>query len=366
MNAVIHWAERGWVPDSFIRWGIRGLLRQKLRAERRLLESGRRDRVAEFADRMRTDPVAISTDQANEQHYEVPTEFFETVLGPYLKYSAGLWADTATTLAESEERMLAASCDRAGIRDGMAVLDLGCGWGSMSLWIARNYPSCRIVAVSNSSEQARFIRGRCDVEGLANVSVETCDMNAFAPTRRFDRVVSVEMFEHMRNWHELFRRISSWLEPGGAFFLHVFCHGELAYHYKDDGPSDWMARNFFTGGIMPSSDLPFHFSSDLRVVRHWQVDGTHYSRTLEAWLDSMDRSRHSIAAIFEPVYGHPTDVWLQRWRIFFMACSELFRFRSGSEWFVSHYLMEPVRGLDTVPRLDTAPEMLRANIANTS
>jgi cyclopropane-fatty-acyl-phospholipid synthase len=236
--------------------------------------------------------------------------------------------------------MLRLTCERAEIADGMEVLDLGCGWGSLSLWIARHFPACRVLAVSNSAVQRDFIIDRCAAEGLDRVEVVTSDMNTFDTDRRFNRVVSVEMFEHMRNWGVLFERIGRWMQPDGRFLLHVFCHRLLAYPYEDRGPADWMARTFFTGGIMPSVDLPEYWDRHLEVVSRWRVDGRHYSRTLEAWLDRMDSQREELLPLFSETYGDEPELWFARWRMFFMACSELFRFRGGSEWFVAHTLLQ--------------------------
>jgi cyclopropane-fatty-acyl-phospholipid synthase len=296
--------------------------------------------VESFVETMRSQPVAVATATANEQHYELPAEFFRAVLGPYVKYSSGLWPEGVAELAAAEERMLRLTCERAEIADGMEVLDLGCGWGSLSLWIARHFPACRVLAVSNSAVQRDFIIDRCAAEGFDRVEVVTSDMNTFDTDRRFNRVVSVEMFEHMRNWGVLFERIGRWMQPDGRFLLHVFCHRLLAYPYEDRGPADWMARTFFTGGIMPSVDLPEYWDRHLEVVSRWRVDGRHYSRTLEAWLDRMDSQREELLPLFSETYGDEPELWFARWRMFFMACSELFRFRGGSEWFVAHTLLQ--------------------------
>ncbi|HSN54301.1 MAG TPA: cyclopropane-fatty-acyl-phospholipid synthase family protein [Candidatus Sulfomarinibacteraceae bacterium] len=341
MSWAVELAERRVLPDPIVRAGMRRLLGRRLRQERRRdLELGGLA-LHRFVDEMRSSPVAVATDDANRQHYELPAEFFEAVLGPYLKYSSGLWTDDVHDLATAEARMLELTCERAGIADGMEVLDLGCGWGSLSLWIARHHPGCRVLAVSNSRTQAEFIRARCRAEGHRRVEVVTADMNDFATPRRFDRVVSVEMFEHMRSWPRLFERVAGWLEPGGAFLQHVFCHGRFAYHYEDEGAADWMARYFFTGGIMPSADLPRRFPEHLEVVEQWRVSGLHYSRTLDAWLAAMDRERERLTPVFNATYGVDASRWFARWRMFFMACSELFRYRGGSEWFVIHTLMRP-------------------------
>jgi cyclopropane-fatty-acyl-phospholipid synthase len=312
---------------------MRRLIGRRLRDERRLESEHGAAAIDRFVDDMRAEPVAVAPGDANEQHYELPTEFFATVLGPHLKYSSGLWTDDVRHLAQAEERMLELSCQRAGLEDGMEVLDLGCGWGSLTLWIARHYPGCRVLAVSNSATQAEFIRGRCAELGTDRVEVVT--------DRRFDRVMSVEMFEHMRNWSALFERVAGWLEPDGAFFQHVFCHRRYAYLYLDEGDGDWMTRYFFTGGIMPSEDLPRRYPEHLEVEGQWTVDGDHYSRTLEAWLDAMDRNREMLLPVFEATYGADADRWWGRWRMFFMACSELFRYRGGREWYVVHTLMRP-------------------------
>jgi cyclopropane-fatty-acyl-phospholipid synthase len=341
MNWAIELAERRLLPDVLVRAGMRRVLGARLRSERARDEGSAERRLQAFVDEMRTEPIAVATDAANEQHYELPAEFFATVLGPWLKYSSGLWPAGVEDLAGSEQRMLELSCERAGLVDGMSVLDLGCGWGSLSRWIATRYPRCRVLAVSNSRTQAGFIRERCAADGIERLEVLTADMNQFATGRRFDRVLSVEMFEHMRNWEALFARVASWLEPDGRFFMHVFCHRRHAYRYSDEGPADWMARNFFTGGIMPSEDLPRRCDRDLEVIEQWRVGGLHYSRTLEAWLERMDARRDALLPLFRATYGADAERWFARWRMFFMACSELFRYRGGGEWFVAHTLLRP-------------------------
>ena len=341
MNWAIELAERRLLPDVLVRAGMRRVLAARLRSERAGDEDSAERRLQAFVDEMRAEPIAVAADAANQQHYELPAEFFATVLGPWLKYSSGLWPAGVEDLAESEQRMLELSCERAGLVDGMSVLDLGCGWGSLSRWIATRYPRCRVLAVSNSRTQAEFIRERSAADGIDRLEVLTADMNGFATERRFDRVLSVEMFEHMRNWEALFARVASWLEPDGRFFMHVFCHRRHAYRYSDEGPADWMARNFFTGGIMPSEDLPRRFDRHLEVIDQWRVGGLHYSRTLEAWLERMDARRGALMPHFRATYGADAERWFARWRMFFMACSELFRDRGGSEWFVAHPLLRP-------------------------
>ena len=341
MSWAIDLAERRVLPDPVVRLGMRRLLGQRLRQEQR--KDSRLDgpSARAFAEEMRSEPVAVATIDANEQHYELPSDFFSAVLGPYLKYSSCFWSEGTRDLADAEEQMLELTCKRAGLEDGMDVLDLGCGWGSFSTWVLRHYPNCRVLAVSNSRTQAEFIRTRCASEGLDRLEVVTADMNDFATERKFDRVVSVEMFEHMRNWARLFERVAGWLRPDGAFFQHVFCHQRYAYLYSDDGAADWMARHFFTGGIMPSQDLPLRYDDHLQVIDQWRVGGLHYSRTLEAWLAEMDRHRDRLLPVFDQTYGDDSERWFARWRMFFMACSELFRYRGGHEWYVAHTLMRP-------------------------
>jgi cyclopropane-fatty-acyl-phospholipid synthase len=282
----------------------------------------------------------IHADAANRQHYELPPQFFRTVLGPHLKYSCCWWPKGVSTLEEAERRSLEVTCRRAGIEDGMRVLDLGCGWGSMSLWVAQHYPASQVLAVSNSRLQAEFIRGRCRDLGLSNLEVMTANVGHLDLDRRFDRVVSVEMFEHLRNWSLAFERVAGWLEPDGQMLLHVFCNRHHAYPYEARSASDWMSEHFFTGGMMPSDDLPLRFSDHLRVASHWRWNGNHYSRTLEAWLERQDRQRDQLMPLFRQTYGGDAERWFRRWRFFFLACSELFAFRGGNEWFVSQYRLE--------------------------
>ena len=327
-------AESGWLPDRLVRLGIRKLLRERLRELGRLSPS---DAAATLAGLERS-PVALLPELANRQHYEVDPELFERVLGPHLKYSCGYWPLGVVTLEAAEAAMLALCAERAEVRDGMRVLDLGCGWGSLSLWLAERYPRARVLGVSNSKRQRDFILERARRRGLANLEVVTADANRFEPEGRFDRVVSVEMFEHMRNWGALLARIERWLEPGGKLFVHVFCHRAATYPFEDRGPGDWMARHFFSGGMMPSQDLLPRVAGGLALEERWRVSGEHYHRTSEAWLARLDRERDAVRPALERTYG-PADaeLWLQRWRLFFLACAELFGFRRGEEWFVAHY-----------------------------
>lgn len=330
-------AERGLVPDWIVRRGIRRLLRNRLRQESNRggeASSG----LSVFAEYLRSSPIAIEADSANEQHYEVPAEFYQRVLGPRLKYSCGYWPSEETGLSESEDLMLGMTCRRAELEDGMDVLDLGCGWGSLSLWIAEHYPNCRVTAVSNSHSQRQFIEDRCRTLGLQNVEVRTCDIAQLELDEKFDRVLSVEMFEHVRNYQLLLRKIRSWLAREGKLFVHIFCHREMAYAFEDRGTSDWMSRHFFTGGIMPAENLLAQFQDDMQLQEQWRVPGLHYARTCEAWLRNLDRHHDQIFETFEQsaTIARPA-IQLQRWRMFFMACAELFRYGGGNEWFVGHY-----------------------------
>ncbi|MDX1650040.1 MAG: cyclopropane-fatty-acyl-phospholipid synthase family protein [Myxococcota bacterium] len=293
---------------------------------------------------MHASPVALVPEKANAQHYELPPAFFDRVLGPHGKYSCAWFDAGVSSLEAAEARMLELTCARAGLEDGMHVLDLGCGWGSLSLWIARHYPACRVLAVSNSKLQRDHVRAAAARHGLGRVEVRTADANVFDPAEAgpFDRVLSVEMFEHMRNWPVLFRRVRRALTPEGRFFLHVFCHHAVPYLFEDEGPGDWMARHFFSGGIMPSFGLPGRFPEDLRVESRWWVDGRHYARTAEAWLANLDRARPQVLEILRPHHGDEAGRALRRWRLFFLAVAELFGHRDGAEWGVGHYRMAPV------------------------
>lgn len=340
-NLALNWTEQGLVPDSVIRAGIRRLLKQRL-AEIRTHDIEQGARLAEqFVVHMNAAPVALVPDKANEQHYEVQAGFYACALGRHRKYSSCYWPDGVTTLDQAEAAALAATCERAGLFDGMDVLELGCGWGSLTLWMAEHYPRSRITAVSNSQSQRTHILDEAQRRGLRNIEVLTRDMNRFSTARTFDRIVSVEMFEHMRNWQLLFARVHDWLKPGGRFFMHVFVHRAVPYPFEERDASDWMSRHFFSGGMMPSDDLALRFQQHLRLVRRWRWDGTHYQQTANAWLANLDRNRDAVMPILATTYGAASaGQWLQRWRIFFMACAELFGHNRGQEWWVSHYLFE--------------------------
>ncbi len=333
----------GWdiLPDFIIRRGIRKLLKQRLKDERAADQMERLKRVSQFAEELKKMPVAIETKAANEQHYEVPAAFYQLCLGPRLKYSSCFYKQGDESIKVAEEAMFELTCTRAELKDGQKILELGCGWGSLTLWMAEKYPQAQITSVSNSASQREYILGQCKIRGFNNVTVITCDMNQFSISPdTFDRVVSVEMFEHMKNWQELFRRISTWLKADGKLFFHVFTHRDCAYHFESKDGTDWMSRHFFTGGIMPSNNLAGHFQDNLKLETQWEVPGRHYGQTAEHWLENTDQHREKILGIFAETYGpEKARQWLAYWRIFFMSCAELWNFEKGEQWMVCHYLM---------------------------
>ena len=341
MSISLTMAERGWLPDNLIRFGIRRLDRRRLteiyQPEGPALEKA----YDEFVDAMRQSPLALNTREANQQHYELPPEFFEAVLGRHLKYSCGFWPEGMDSLDQAEEEMLRLTTQRAELSNGQSVLELGCGWGSLSLWMATQFPNSRITSVSNSKPQKAYIDARIRQLNIDNLKVITRDMNVFEIDARFDRVVSVEMFEHMRNWPVLLERIDKWLNTGGKFFMHIFTHHQFPYTFEVRGEDDWMGRYFFTGGLMPSDNLIYRIQDHLEVEKHWRLKGRHYQKTADAWLSNMDAEQGKILRIMQRVYGNQdARLWLQRWRIFFMAVAELWGFDQGREWLVSHYLMQ--------------------------
>jgi cyclopropane-fatty-acyl-phospholipid synthase len=325
-------AEMGYLPDPLIRLGIRKRLQRKLKA----LEAAPRS-SSDWVALLTENPVATNTDAANQQHYEVPTEYFQKVLGPHLKYSSGLWDAENPNLENSESSMLKLSCERAELKDGQRILELGCGWGSLSLFMAVRYPNATITAVSNSSTQRKFITEQAKLRKITNLEVITCDINNFQPNQKFDRVVSVEMFEHVRNHSQLFNQIAHWLNENGKIFIHIFTHQTHTFLYEANDPDEWMSRYFFTGGIMPAADLLPCAANDFEEEARWNVNGKHYQRTLDAWLAKHDEKRDAILKTLKPCYGDDTKCWFHRWRLFYLACSELFGYKNGQEWCVTHY-----------------------------
>jgi len=333
-------AERGWIPDPLVRFGIRRLCAARL-AEERVRESEDGPAVDRLACQMAVGPIAVASAEANQQHYEEPTSLFLDTLGPRLKYSCCYWPDSVSTLAAAEERALDETCVRARIGDGMDILELGCGWGSLTLWIAERYPSSRITAVSNSRTQRAYIEEQARDRQLPNVRVLTADMNDFDVHESFDRVISVEMFEHMHNYRRLLERVSGWMKDDGKLFIHVFAHPRYAYKYETGGAGNWMARNFFTGGVMPSGTLLPKFQSHVQLLDQWWWSGMHYSRTAEAWLANMSANRSRLIEVLGQAHGRREATrWFRRWRLFYLACAELWGFRHGREWGVAHYLFE--------------------------
>ena len=329
----IYLAERGFIPDRLLRFFIKRF------SLSRLVEANNEERKMSVIDGLKTGPIAENTIDANEQHYEVPAEYFKAVLGPRLKYSCCWFDDESVTLGQAEIKMMESYLERAKIEDGQTILDLGCGWGSLSLFLAERFPNSAIYSVSNSNDQIEHIRNIAKEKNLGNLYPEVQDVNSLTLNQQFDRVVSIEMFEHMRNYEALLQKVKQHLKPDGLLFIHIFCHKETAYLYEESGEKDWMTRNFFRGGIMPSHDIFSHFS-EFEVRKIWKVNGTQYTRTLDEWLKIHDESKAKIMSIFQNHYQNPS-IHFYRWRLFYIACSEFFSINNGKEWFVSHYLLSP-------------------------
>ena len=338
LNYLIKLAENGTLPDFLIKRGIKNLCNDRLKWAKSLGPDRLHEHNQKWIEELKQSPIALVPEKANEQHYELPPSFFDIVLGSNLKYSSGFWPTNQTTFDQSEVEMLELSCKRAELEDKQDILELGCGWGSLTCFMAQKFPNSNITAVSNSKDQKKHIEARCKKLKLTNIEVITCDMNDFDIDKKFDRVVSIEMFEHMRNYGTLLNNISKFLNDGGKLFVHIFTHHTLMYPYVDNGPGDWMAREFFSGGQMPSHNLLLNFQEDLKIEKTWKINGTHYSKTSYAWLDKMDNNKKEIIEIFNDTYGNDNSkMWFQRWRIFFLSCAVMFGMESGTEWGVSHY-----------------------------
>ena len=331
--------EQNKVPDFLLRQGIRKLLKQRLDDENKGDVEAQQAHLMALIDKLKASPIAVNTADANTQHYEVPTRFYQYCLGKNLKYSSCYYKPGVTSLDEAEDDMLALTCQRAELQNGQSVLELGCGWGSLSLYMAAKFPESTFKVVSNSGTQKLHIDEQARQRGISNLTVITADMNTFSIDEKFDRVVSVEMFEHMRNYTLLMKKVASCLKPDGKLFIHIFTHKEYAYLFEVIDETDWMSKYFFTGGIMPSDDLMFYFNDALLVEKHWHVNGTHYGKTAEAWLTNMDSHKAEIIPLFEETYGKDQAIkWWVYWRLFYMACAELWNYNEGNEWIVSHYL----------------------------
>ena len=338
MNSLIKLAENGTLPDFLIKIGIKRLCEQRLYWADSLGSEKLQEHNQSWVNILKESPIALVPEKANEQHYEVPPSFFDIVLGENLKYSCGFWEKGCYDIDKSELDMLELSSKRAQLSDNMKILELGCGWGSLTLFMAKKYPGSQITAVSNSNDQRKYIESKCQNLNISNVKVITCDMNDFSIDDTFDRVVSIEMFEHMRNYQKLLSNISNFLKDDGKLFVHIFSHHTMVYPYEDNGPDDWMAREFFSGGLMPSHNLLLNFQDNLRIESSWKINGTHYEKTSYAWLKKMDNNKNDILAIFTKTYGNDhAKMWFYRWRIFFLSCAVMFGLKNGSEYGVSHY-----------------------------
>ncbi|WP_412463243.1 SAM-dependent methyltransferase [Halobacteriovorax sp. RT-2-6] len=337
MSILMNAAERGYIPDPLIRMGIRKLIKQRKDEINKNLEFHKSGIINDFNKSL----IAEDVDKANEQHYELPPEFFKLVLGANLKYSSALFDNGITSLDEAESAMLEKYCERAQIVDGMDILELGCGWGSLSLFLARKFPNSKITAISNSNGQREFIEERIKERSLNNLEIKTCDINDFNIENKFDRIVSIEMFEHMRNYYSLFKKVASWLKDDGRLFIHIFCHKDASYFFETQGEDNWMGRYFFTGGVMPSFDLFEKVQDSFKLVEKWKVNGANYQETSEQWFLNMEKKRSEIMKVMANTYGEDqANIWFHRWKIFFASCAELFGYDNGEEWFVGHFLFE--------------------------
>ena len=341
IKQLIKISESHLCPDFLIRFGIRHLLRSRVAAlVSQDIENNNQKKI-DFIEAMNSSPIALVPELANEQHYEVPSKFYDFCLGMHKKYSSCYWNNKTNNLNKAEEEALKLTSTHARLEDGQSILELGCGWGSLTLWMAKKFPKSQITAVSNSKSQKAYILCEAKKRKLKNIKVITQDMNKFSTIDRFDRVVSVEMIEHMRNHKKLFKSIASWLKPKGMFFMHIFVHQSQPYLFEVEGDDDWMSQYFFSGGMMPSKDLPLFFQDQMQIVSQWDWPGTHYEKTANAWLANLDKNKASVLPILKEAYGDKdAKMWLQRWRIFFMACAELWGYKRGIEWRVGHYLFK--------------------------
>lgn len=342
MNYLLSLVEKKIIPDPIIRFGIRQLCKQRLKEIHRYNPEKLFAKSSKFIKECHDlNKIAEATQEANQQHYELPTEFFKIVLGQHLKYSCSQFNDMTTSLTQAESKTLQLYAQRAQLNDNQKILDLGCGWGSMSLFMAQQYPNAQITAVSNSTSQKKHIESECKLRNINNITVITCDINQLSLNEKFDRIISIEMLEHVKNHKKLFANIASWLTPNGLLFIHIFSHLLAAYPFTINDESDWMAKYFFTGGVMPANHQFLYYQEQLTIQDHWVLNGSHYEKTANAWLKNLDSNTNTILKLFMPVYGKDSQLWLQRWRLFFMACAELFGYKQGNEWIVSHYLFKP-------------------------
>ncbi|XP_042488486.1 (S)-coclaurine N-methyltransferase-like [Macadamia integrifolia] len=333
--------ERNLLPDAVVRRLTRLLLAGRLRSGYKPSSEIQLSSLLQFAISLKDMPIAVQTEKPKAQHYELPTSFFKLVLGKNLKYSCCYFIDKSNTLEEAEKAMLELYCERAQIKDGQTILDVGCGWGSLSIYIAQKYANCRVTGICNSTTQKAHIDEQCREMQLQNVDIIVGDISTYEMEASFDRVLSIEMFEHMKNYQELLKKISKWMKQDSLLFIHYFCHKAFAYHFEDKNEDDWITRYFFTGGTMPSANLLLYFQDDVSIVNHWLVNGTHYAQTSEEWLKRMDQNMASISPIMESTYGKDSAVkWIAYWRTFFISVAELFGYNNGEEWMVAHFLFK--------------------------
>ncbi|KAJ4830155.1 hypothetical protein Tsubulata_042905 [Turnera subulata] len=339
VRAMLASLERNLLPDAVVRRLTRLLLASRLRSgckpssELQLLD------LLQFVHSLKEMPIAIQTETAKAQHYELPTSFFKLVLGKNMKYSCCYFPNESSSLEDAEKAMLELYCERAKLKDGHTVLDVGCGWGSLSLFIAQKYANCKITGICNSTTQKAYIEEQCRDLQLHNLEIIVADISTFEMEASYDRIFSIEMFEHMKNYGQLLNKISKWMKQDTLLFVHYFCHKAFAYHFEDINEDDWITRYFFTGGTMPSANLLLYFQDDVSIVNHWLVNGKHYSKTSEEWLKRMDKNLASIKPIMESTYGKDQSLkWTVYWRTFFIAVAELFGYNNGDEWMVAHFL----------------------------